>query len=230
MTVPQATSSRRDRAYDEPTAKRPGTPDDPGRRRRWNRRRPRSRTRSTSCVTHRAHGSTADKITATRTCMRSPRSATCKSASTRPKRCSSAPGASVDAAIAEPDEDSVAAASIAVAEAKALTTEIAILATNRLFELAGTRSTLGVYNLDRHWRNSRTPTLHDPVRWKYSCRRQLLPEPGQAAGVRSQSSVMEKPETRGPRGYGLLNCRRGPPVPEYDSARRRRPCTSGRST
>lgn len=76
-------------------------------------------------------------------------------------------GRFVDAAIARPDEDSVAAASIAVAEAKALTTEIAILATNRLFELAGTRSTLGAHNLDRHWRNARTHTLHDPVRWKY---------------------------------------------------------------
>ncbi len=61
----------------------------------------------------------------------------------------------------------VDAAIIAVAEAKALTTEIAILATNRLFELAGTRSTLGAHNLDRHWRNARTHTLHDPVRWKY---------------------------------------------------------------
>ena len=76
-------------------------------------------------------------------------------------------GRFVDAAIARPDEDSVAAASIAVAEAKALTTEIAILATNRLFELAGTRSTLCAHNLDRHWRNARTHTLHDPVRWKY---------------------------------------------------------------
>jgi SfnB family sulfur acquisition oxidoreductase len=76
-------------------------------------------------------------------------------------------GRFVDAAIARPDEDGVAAASIAVAEAKALTTEIAILATNRLFELAGTRSTLGAHNLDRHWRNARTHTLHDPVRWKY---------------------------------------------------------------
>ena len=76
-------------------------------------------------------------------------------------------GRFVDAAIVQPDEDSVAAASIAVAEAKALTTEISILATNRLFELAGTRSTLGAHNLDRHWRNARTHTLHDPVRWKY---------------------------------------------------------------
>ena len=77
-------------------------------------------------------------------------------------------GRFVDAAITRPNEDSVAAASIAVAEAKALTTEIAILATNRLFELAGTRATLGVHNLDRHWRNARTHTLHDPVRWKYN--------------------------------------------------------------
>jgi hypothetical protein len=36
-----------------------------------------------------------------------------------------------------------------------------------LHELGGTRSTLGQYNFDRHWRNARTHTLHDPVRWKY---------------------------------------------------------------
>ncbi len=76
-------------------------------------------------------------------------------------------GRAVDAAIADPNEDSVAAASIAVAEAKVVTTEIAIQATNKLFELAGTRSTLEEYNLDRHWRNARTHTLHDPVRWKF---------------------------------------------------------------
>ena len=38
---------------------------------------------------------------------------------------------------------------------------------NKLHELAGTRSTLAEFNLDRHWRNARTHTLHDPVRWKY---------------------------------------------------------------
>ena len=76
-------------------------------------------------------------------------------------------GRAVDAAIASPNEDSVAAASVAVAEAKVLTTEIAIQATNKLFELAGTRSTLEEYNLDRHWRNARAHTLHDPVRWKF---------------------------------------------------------------
>ena len=66
-----------------------------------------------------------------------------------------------------PSEATAATVSIAVAEAKLLTTEIAILAANKLFELAGTQSTFGKYNLDRHWRNARTHTLHDPVRWKY---------------------------------------------------------------
>ncbi|MCZ6893493.1 MAG: SfnB family sulfur acquisition oxidoreductase [Gammaproteobacteria bacterium] len=76
-------------------------------------------------------------------------------------------GRFIDAAAADPNDETVAAASIAVAEAKALTTEVSIKATNKLFELAGTRSTLEEYNLDRHWRNARTHTLHDPVRWKY---------------------------------------------------------------
>jgi alkylation response protein AidB-like acyl-CoA dehydrogenase len=62
----------------------------------------------------------------------------------------------------------VAEAQIATAEAKILSTELAISATNKLFELAGTRSTLAEHNLDRHWRNARTHTLHDPVRWKYA--------------------------------------------------------------
>jgi SfnB family sulfur acquisition oxidoreductase len=77
-------------------------------------------------------------------------------------------GLAVDRAVADPNERTVVAAQIAVAEAKVLSTEIAIEATNRLFELAGTRSTLGEHNLDRHWRNARTHTLHDPVRWKYA--------------------------------------------------------------
>jgi SfnB family sulfur acquisition oxidoreductase len=76
-------------------------------------------------------------------------------------------GEFIDAAQKNPNEETVAAASIAVAEAKVFSTETALLAGSKLFELAGTRSTLGQYNLDRHWRNARTHTLHDPVRWKY---------------------------------------------------------------
>ncbi len=76
-------------------------------------------------------------------------------------------GQALDAAKPAPDEDNVALASIAVAKAKVLTTEAAIEASNRLFELGGTRSSLSRHNFDRHWRNARVHTLHDPVRWKY---------------------------------------------------------------
>lgn len=64
------------------------------------------------------------------------------------------------------DELQAAQASIAVAQAKVLTSEIALAASEKLFELAGSRATLAEFNLDRHWRNARTHTLHDPVRWK----------------------------------------------------------------
>ncbi len=77
-------------------------------------------------------------------------------------------GLAIDAAVANPTAETVAYAQIVTAEAKVLSTEIAIAATNKLFELAGTRSTLAEHNLDRHWRNARTHTLHDPVRWKYA--------------------------------------------------------------
>jgi SfnB family sulfur acquisition oxidoreductase len=76
-------------------------------------------------------------------------------------------GLAIDAAQADSSEAKVAEATVKTAEAKVLTTDIAILATNKLFELAGTRSTLAQHNLDRHWRNARAHTLHDPVRWKY---------------------------------------------------------------
>ncbi|KQS83155.1 MULTISPECIES: SfnB family sulfur acquisition oxidoreductase [unclassified Rhizobium] len=77
-------------------------------------------------------------------------------------------GYAIDRAILNPTAETVAEAQIVTAEAKILSTEIAIAATNKLFELAGTRSTLAEHHLDRHWRNARTHTLHDPVRWKYS--------------------------------------------------------------
>lgn len=77
-------------------------------------------------------------------------------------------GYAIDRAILDPTAETVAEAQIVTAEAKILSTEVAIAATNKLFELAGTRSTLAEHGLDRHWRNARTHTLHDPVRWKYS--------------------------------------------------------------
>jgi SfnB family sulfur acquisition oxidoreductase len=77
-------------------------------------------------------------------------------------------GLAVDKALLAPTEDTVAHASLVVAQAKVLSAEIALLASSKLFELAGTRSVLGKYNLDRHWRNARTHTLHDPARWKFN--------------------------------------------------------------
>ncbi|UCJ16715.1 SfnB family sulfur acquisition oxidoreductase [Pseudomonas sp. MM211] len=76
-------------------------------------------------------------------------------------------GELLDLAQAAPDAASVAAASIAVAEARAIGTEASLALSNKLLELAGSRGTLAEHNLDRHWRNARTHTLHDPVRWKY---------------------------------------------------------------
>ena len=65
------------------------------------------------------------------------------------------------------DAQAAARASIAVAEAKVLSTELSLLASEKLFELAGSSASVARYNLDRHWRNARVHTLHDPVRWKY---------------------------------------------------------------
>ena len=76
-------------------------------------------------------------------------------------------GRFVDAAQAAPTDQAVAKASVAVAEARALTTTVSLDAGSRLFELAGTAATLDGLGLDRFWRNARTHTLHDPVRWKY---------------------------------------------------------------
>ena len=65
------------------------------------------------------------------------------------------------------DAAASARASAAVAEAKILTTEAALNASEQLFALAGSSATRAAHNLDRHWRNARVHTLHDPVRWKY---------------------------------------------------------------
>ncbi len=56
-------------------------------------------------------------------------------------------------------------ASIAIAEAKALASEASLLATNKLFQLAETKSSLQEFNCDRHWRNARTHPLQNSLRW-----------------------------------------------------------------
>jgi SfnB family sulfur acquisition oxidoreductase len=76
-------------------------------------------------------------------------------------------GEFLDRAQLDTTADSLAAASIAVAEARAISTEVSLAAGSTLFELAGSQATLAEHGLDRHWRNARVHTLHDPVRWKY---------------------------------------------------------------
>lgn len=76
-------------------------------------------------------------------------------------------GEFLDRAQADTTTASLAAASIAVAEARAISTEVSLAAGSTLFELAGSQATLAEHGLDRHWRNARVHTLHDPVRWKY---------------------------------------------------------------
>jgi SfnB family sulfur acquisition oxidoreductase len=72
----------------------------------------------------------------------------------------------IDLANAGLTAESAAAASLAVAAARAATTHAALEASGRLFEVAGTRSAAAGTGLDRHWRNARTHTLHDPAAWK----------------------------------------------------------------
>lgn len=59
-----------------------------------------------------------------------------------------------------------AEAAIAIYEAKYLTTTVSLDAASRLFEIQGARATTSAYGFDRHWRNLRTHTVHDPVAYK----------------------------------------------------------------
>ena len=63
-------------------------------------------------------------------------------------------GEHLDRARDDSTADNVAAASIAVAEARAISTEISLAAGTTLFELGGSQATLAEHNLDRHWRNA----------------------------------------------------------------------------
>jgi SfnB family sulfur acquisition oxidoreductase len=66
-----------------------------------------------------------------------------------------------------PAERKLAEASIAVAEAKAAAEAAALFASQALFRAGGASGTERSLNLDRHWRNARTHTTHDPVAYKY---------------------------------------------------------------
>ena len=75
----------------------------------------------------------------------------------------------IDEALAAPEltREAAASASLNVAAAKALAQEFAVEIASGVFELAGASATDAGYALDRHWRNVRVHSLHDPARWKY---------------------------------------------------------------
>jgi SfnB family sulfur acquisition oxidoreductase len=65
------------------------------------------------------------------------------------------------------DEEMAGLASLIVGEAKAYAGDVAVEVANELFTLAGASAADARHGLDRHWRNARTHTLHDPNRWRY---------------------------------------------------------------
>lgn len=75
-------------------------------------------------------------------------------------------GDAIDAARADLTEESAAEASLAVAAARASADTAAVSISSDVFALVGTRSAGTDLDLDRHWRNARTHTLHDPRRSK----------------------------------------------------------------
>ena len=65
------------------------------------------------------------------------------------------------------DAEAAARGSIAVAEAKAFASDVAVEVASDLFALAGASAADERHDLSRHWRNARTHASHDPVDWKY---------------------------------------------------------------
>jgi SfnB family sulfur acquisition oxidoreductase len=65
------------------------------------------------------------------------------------------------------DAGEAARGSLAVAQAKAFASEVAVEVASDLFSLSGASAADQRYNLSRHWRNARTHASHDPVDWKY---------------------------------------------------------------
>ena len=72
----------------------------------------------------------------------------------------------VDLARAQPTESTVLEARLAIADARLNCGNAATTLADRFFTLTGARATLEKHGLDRHWRNARTHSLHDPLRWK----------------------------------------------------------------
>jgi SfnB family sulfur acquisition oxidoreductase len=79
-----------------------------------------------------------------------------------------AAGAALDRADAVPgDPGLVTEGRMAVAAAKAFGGETALRVATEIFDVSGSSAADEQHGLDRHWRNARTHTLHDPARSKH---------------------------------------------------------------
>jgi SfnB family sulfur acquisition oxidoreductase len=79
-----------------------------------------------------------------------------------------AAGATLDEVTLHPlDADAAARGSVAVAQAKAFGSAVAVEVASDLFALAGASAADERHDLSRHWRNARTHASHDPTDWKH---------------------------------------------------------------
>ena len=72
----------------------------------------------------------------------------------------------IDRAWADGGAPSAIEAGLATADARVACARAALTVGDQLFPMTGARATLEQHGFDRHWRNARTHTLHDPLRWK----------------------------------------------------------------
>jgi len=64
------------------------------------------------------------------------------------------------------DDTRLGKASITVAEAKMAANHASLRISEMLYQVGGASATTRTWNFDRHWRNARTHTTHDPVAYK----------------------------------------------------------------
>ena len=83
-----------------------------------------------------------------------------------------------------PDRAAAERAQLAAAQAKVAIDRFAHEAASHLFDAGGASATQAAYNLDRHWRNLRTASTHNPTHAKASAVRGLLRQRQGAAAQR----------------------------------------------
>jgi alkylation response protein AidB-like acyl-CoA dehydrogenase len=72
-----------------------------------------------------------------------------------------------DEAVAHPGDQRIRGeASVVTGQARQAAAEAAMFAGSTLFQVCGAGSVLGKYGFDRHWRNARTLSLHNPLDFK----------------------------------------------------------------